>query len=126
MSMEGPPSKPGTSIDEKTPSRPVVGHDAATAFSLGQGAEEVLAKRQEQLAALYHFTDRLFRAEGWRYTSWRLTRPSTGPCPSRTELLMSRGRNRQTDGSCSVGLTWVGRLSMRRPATALVHALSTA
>jgi PAS domain S-box-containing protein len=63
MSMEGPPSKPGTSVDEKTLARPVARHDSATAFSLRQGAEEVLAKRQEQLASLYHFTDRLFRAE---------------------------------------------------------------
>lgn len=66
MSVEGPEiaqSNPTTSIDEKTLTRPVMGHDGAAAFSLGQGAEQVLAKRQEELAALYHFTDRLFRAE---------------------------------------------------------------
>jgi PAS domain S-box-containing protein len=66
MSVEGPhiaQSNLRTSIDENTPTRPVVGHDAATALSLGQGAEEVLAKRREELAALYHFTDKLFRAE---------------------------------------------------------------
>jgi PAS domain S-box-containing protein len=66
MPVEGPRiahSNPGTSIDEKTLKRPIAGHDAAAAFSLGQGAEEVLAKRQEELAALYHFTNRLFRAE---------------------------------------------------------------
>jgi PAS domain S-box-containing protein len=62
MSVEGPSSNSETKIDEKTLTRPVMGQDSA-AFSVGQGAEEVLAKRQEELAALYNFTNRLFRAE---------------------------------------------------------------